>query len=97
MVVLLIERGEGVETKHINTSYGPASGTAFVTFDNIKVPVEHTLGPDNGGGLVVILSNFNHERSVVIYSESWAFIYGTTDGPCVVAVSVHSASLLRSA
>ncbi|RDB25903.1 Very long-chain specific acyl-CoA dehydrogenase, mitochondrial [Hypsizygus marmoreus] len=62
MVVLLIERGEGIETKHINTSYGPASGTAFVTFDHVKVPVEHTLGPDNGGGLVVILSNFNHER-----------------------------------
>ncbi|KAF8235811.1 acyl-CoA dehydrogenase NM domain-like protein [Tricholoma matsutake] len=62
MVVLLIERGEGVETKHINTSYGPASGTAFVTFNNVKVPVERTLGPDNGGGLVVILSNFNHER-----------------------------------
>ncbi|KAF8071706.1 acyl-CoA dehydrogenase [Lyophyllum atratum] len=62
MVVLLIERGKGVETKHINTSYGPASGTAFVTFDQVKVPVEHTLGPDNGGGLVVILSNFNHER-----------------------------------
>jgi hypothetical protein len=65
MVVLLIERGEGVETKHLNTSYGPASGTAFVTFDQVKVPVEHTLGPDNGSGLVVILSNFNHERSVV--------------------------------
>lgn len=62
MVVLLIERGEGVETKHINTAYGPASGTAFVTFDSVKVPVERTLGPDNGGGLVVILSNFNHER-----------------------------------
>ncbi|KAG6865908.1 hypothetical protein C0991_010741 [Blastosporella zonata] len=62
MVVLLIERGEGVETKHINTSYGPASGTAFVTFDQVKVPVENTIGPDNGGGLVVILSNFNHER-----------------------------------
>ncbi|KAG6917019.1 hypothetical protein DXG01_004284 [Tephrocybe rancida] len=62
MIVLLIERGEGVETKHINTSYGPASGTAFVTFDQVKVPVENTLGPDNGGGLIVILSNFNHER-----------------------------------
>ncbi|KAG5652331.1 hypothetical protein H0H81_005399 [Sphagnurus paluster] len=62
MVVLLIERGEGIETKHINTSYGPASGTAFVTFDQVKVPVEHTLGPDDGNGLAVILSNFNHER-----------------------------------
>jgi alkylation response protein AidB-like acyl-CoA dehydrogenase len=38
MVVFLIERGEGVETKHINTSYGPASGTAAVTFDNVKSP-----------------------------------------------------------
>ncbi|KAG6857227.1 hypothetical protein H0H87_007646 [Tephrocybe sp. NHM501043] len=62
MIVLLIERGDGVETKHINTTYGPASGTAFVTFDQVKVPVENTLGPDNGEGLVVILSNFNHER-----------------------------------
>jgi alkylation response protein AidB-like acyl-CoA dehydrogenase len=62
IVVLLVERGEGVETKHIKTAYGLASGTAFVTFDHVKVPVEHTLGPDNGGGLIVILSNFNHER-----------------------------------
>ncbi|KAG6831811.1 hypothetical protein H0H92_007488 [Tricholoma furcatifolium] len=62
MIVLLIERGEGVETRHIDTAYGPASGTAFVTFDQVKVPVENVLGPDNGGGLVVILSNFNHER-----------------------------------
>ncbi|KAH0585432.1 hypothetical protein H2248_008673 [Termitomyces sp. 'cryptogamus'] len=62
MIVLLIERGEGVETKHINITYGPASGTAFVTFDQVKVPVENVLGPDNGGGLIVILSNFNHER-----------------------------------
>ncbi|KAF8656816.1 hypothetical protein AX16_002365 [Volvariella volvacea WC 439] len=62
MIVLLIERGVGVNTKHINTAYGPASGTAFVTFDNVKVPTEHTIGPDDGSGLIVILSNFNHER-----------------------------------
>lgn len=62
MVVLLIERGEGVETRYINTAYGPASGTAFVTFDNVRVPIEHTVGPEDGNGLVVILSNFNHER-----------------------------------
>jgi alkylation response protein AidB-like acyl-CoA dehydrogenase len=61
LVVLLIERGEGVETKKITTSCSAAAGTAFITFDNVKVPYEHTLGPDNGG-LQVILSNFNHER-----------------------------------
>ncbi|KAF9450323.1 acyl-CoA dehydrogenase, partial [Macrolepiota fuliginosa MF-IS2] len=61
LVVLFIERGEGVETKPIKTSYSTAAGTAYVTFDNVHVPYEHTLGPENDG-LRVILSNFNHER-----------------------------------
>jgi alkylation response protein AidB-like acyl-CoA dehydrogenase len=50
-----------VETKLIRTSYSTAAGTAFVTFGNVWVPYENTLGSDNGG-LQVILSNFNHER-----------------------------------
>ncbi|KJZ76849.1 hypothetical protein HIM_03726 [Hirsutella minnesotensis 3608] len=59
--VLLIERGEGVETKAIKTSYSPAAGTSYITFDNVKVPVENLLGEENKG-IHVILSNFNHER-----------------------------------
>ncbi|OTB08968.1 hypothetical protein M426DRAFT_316259 [Hypoxylon sp. CI-4A] len=59
--VLLIERGEGVETKQIKTSYSTAAGTAYITFDNVKVPAENLLGEENKG-LYVILSNFNHER-----------------------------------
>jgi alkylation response protein AidB-like acyl-CoA dehydrogenase len=45
--VLLVERVEGVETKAIKTSYSPAAGTAYVTFDNVKVPED--------GGLLVML------------------------------------------
>ena len=52
--VILVERGEGVETTPIKTSYSPTAGTAYVMFDNAKVPVENTLGPE-GGGLFVIL------------------------------------------
>ncbi|CAJ2502631.1 Uu.00g100250.m01.CDS01 [Anthostomella pinea] len=59
--VLLIERGEGVETKPIKTSYSPAAGTAYITFDDVKVPAENLLGEENKG-IYVILSNFNHER-----------------------------------
>ncbi|KAJ3571970.1 hypothetical protein NPX13_g5203 [Xylaria arbuscula] len=59
--VLIIPRGEGVETKPIKTSYSPAAGTAYITFDNVKVPVENLLGEENKG-IYVILSNFNHER-----------------------------------
>ncbi|KAF7547279.1 hypothetical protein G7Z17_g7845 [Cylindrodendrum hubeiense] len=67
--VLLIERGEGVETKPIKTSYSAAAGTAYVTFDNVKVPVENLLGEENKG-IHVILSNFNHER--------WTMVCGST-------------------
>jgi len=59
--VLLIERGEGVETKPIRTSYSPAAGTAYVTLDNVKVPAENLLYKEDEG-FYVIMSNFNHER-----------------------------------
>ena len=62
--VILVERSEGVETKSIKTSYSPSAGTAYITFDDVKVPVGNTLGPE-GGGIFVILSNFNHERWVM--------------------------------
>ncbi|TFY74076.1 hypothetical protein EWM64_g9936 [Hericium alpestre] len=67
--VILVERSEGVETKSIKTSYSPTAGTAYITFENVKVPVGNTLGPD-GGGLLVILSNFNHERWVMCCGSS---------------------------
>ena len=62
--MILIERGNGVETKPIKTSYSASAGTAFVTFDNARVPVENTLGKE-GKGLSVMLSNFNHERWMI--------------------------------
>lgn len=35
-----------------------------MTFDNVKVPVENTLGKE-GQGIFIMLSNFNHERWVM--------------------------------
>ncbi|KAA1129348.1 hypothetical protein PGTUg99_028871 [Puccinia graminis f. sp. tritici] len=66
--VLLIERGEGVETKPIKTSYSPAAGTAYITFDNVKVPVANLLGKENKG-LQVILSNFNWTHQRVVFGK----------------------------
>lgn len=62
--VILVERGPGVETKQIKTSYSTTAGTAYITFDDVRVPVGNTLG-EEGGGIFVILSNFNHERWVM--------------------------------
>ncbi|KAF5341469.1 hypothetical protein D9758_013942 [Tetrapyrgos nigripes] len=65
LTTLLIERGQGVETKPIKTAYSSTAGTAYVTFDNVRVPVGNTLGKVDQG-LAVILSNFNHERWTII-------------------------------
>jgi len=62
--VVLVPRGEGVETKIIKTKYSTVAGTAYITFDKVRVPVANTLGPI-GQGMKVILSNFNHERWMV--------------------------------
>lgn len=59
--VILVPRGEGVETKLIKTSYSTAAGTAYIQFENVKVPVENLLGEEHKG-FIVIMSNFNHER-----------------------------------
>jgi alkylation response protein AidB-like acyl-CoA dehydrogenase/predicted heme/steroid binding protein len=59
--VILVPRQDGIETSHIKTSYSPTAGTAFVEFDNVKVPVKNLMGRENDG-FRVIMSNFNHER-----------------------------------
>ncbi|VDB86766.1 unnamed protein product [Peniophora sp. CBMAI 1063] len=64
-IAVLVPRGEGLETKAIKTSYSSTAGTAYVTFDKVRVPVANTLGKV-GQGLQIILSNFNHERWMIM-------------------------------
>ena len=54
--MILVERVDGLETKNIKTAYSSAAGTAFITFDNVKVPVENTLGKDGQGVYVMLRS-----------------------------------------
>ena len=63
--LMLIERGEGVDTKPIKTSYSPAAGTAYVTFENARVPTGNVLGKI-GEGFKLIMHNFNHERWYIV-------------------------------
>mmetsp|Transcript_74121 Transcript_74121/g.131493 ORF Transcript_74121/g.131493 Transcript_74121/m.131493 type:complete len:521 (-) Transcript_74121:233-1795(-) len=59
--LLLIDRGEGVETRQIKTTYSVAAATALVIFSDVKVPVSNLLGQE-GGGFKLVMYNFNHER-----------------------------------
>jgi alkylation response protein AidB-like acyl-CoA dehydrogenase len=63
--VLLIPREAGIETKQIKTSYSTTAATAFVEYTNCKVPVENLLGEEDKG-FIVIMSNFNHERFMMV-------------------------------
>lgn len=67
--MLLISRDMGVETRPIKTSHTVNGGTAYVTYENVLVPVENLIGKE-GQGFGVIMYNFNHER--------WAMIVGGT-------------------
>lgn len=55
--VLLVERSDAVETKLIKTSYSTTAGTAFVEFNDAKVPVDHLLGEEHKG--FVVISTFD--------------------------------------
>ncbi|OJJ01754.1 hypothetical protein ASPVEDRAFT_130196 [Aspergillus versicolor CBS 583.65] len=63
--VLLIPRDDNVETSQIKTSYSTTAATAFVEFNNVKVPVENLLGEEHKG-FIVVMSNFNHERFMMV-------------------------------
>ena len=53
---------DGTITKHkIKTSYSGAAGTSLLIFDNVLVPKENLLGPENQA-FKLIGMNFNHER-----------------------------------
>eukprot|EP00808_Paulinella_micropora_P016086 g43633.t1 len=70
--LLLIERSPGVTTRQMNCSGVWASGTTYITFEDVKVPVENLLGKENQG-FKYIMNNFNHERwSIVVQANRFA-------------------------
>ncbi|OAL31619.1 hypothetical protein AYO20_08162 [Fonsecaea nubica] len=63
--LLLIERTEGVSTRRMDCQGVWSSGTTYITFEDVKVPVENVLGKVNKG-FQVIMTNFNHERIGIV-------------------------------
>ncbi|KAK5637272.1 hypothetical protein RRF57_012984 [Xylaria bambusicola] len=64
--LLLIERDMGgVSTRCMECQGVWSSGTTYITFEDVKVPVENLLGKENQG-FKVIMTNFNHERIGII-------------------------------
>ena len=43
----------------------PSPASTYITFEDVKVPVENLIGKENQG-FRVIMTNFNHERVGII-------------------------------
>ncbi|GAB7363907.1 hypothetical protein MBLNU230_g4470t1 [Neophaeotheca triangularis] len=54
-------KAEGVTTLRMYNTGVHASGSTFIEFDNVKVPLDNLLGKE-GQGFALIMSNFNPER-----------------------------------
>jgi alkylation response protein AidB-like acyl-CoA dehydrogenase len=60
-VLLMDKTMPGLEAKQMKCSGFLGSGTAYVTFHDVKVPIGNLIGEENKG-FKVIMYNFNHER-----------------------------------
>jgi len=82
--MLLLERDSmpGILTKRMDCQGVWPSGTTYVEFDQVKVPLANLIGQENQG-FGVIMKNFNHERwgfviqanrfSRCLLEESWNY------------------------
>lgn len=68
--MLLIERSmPGITARQMDCQGVWPSGTAYITFEDVRVPVSNLIGEENKG-FTYIMSNFNHER--------WGFVIQAT-------------------
>jgi len=82
--LLLIEKEfPGVTTRQMKCSGVWPSGTTYITFEDVQVPVENLIGVENQG-FKYVMYNFNHERwGIVVQAARFArvcleeaFVYG---------------------
>jgi len=60
--MLVVERSQpGVTTRKMKCSGVWSSGTTYITFEDVKVPVGNLIGKE-GKGFRYMMENFNHER-----------------------------------
>ncbi|ORZ02043.1 acyl-CoA dehydrogenase/oxidase [Lobosporangium transversale] len=64
--LLVIERSmPGVSTRQMKCSGVWSSGTAYINFEDVKVPRANIVGKENRG-FKYIMNNFNHERMGIV-------------------------------
>jgi len=62
----LVEREHGVETKQLTTSYAKSAGTAYVVYEDVKVPASALIGCVENKGFYQAAQNFTTERLLIV-------------------------------
>ncbi|SGY15214.1 BQ5605_C013g07289 [Microbotryum silenes-dioicae] len=65
---LLIPNGPGVTRRKMLMSGQWCAGTTYMTFEDVKVPVENLIGAKDQG-FKLAMQNFNHERLMIVYNS----------------------------
>jgi len=63
--LLIIEKNmPGVTIRKMETQFDTCHPITFITFEDVKVPVQNLVGSEGMGALLILL-NFNHERWII--------------------------------
>ena len=73
--LLLIERSmPGVSTRQMACSGVWASGTSYVTFEDVKVPVENLIGKENKGFKAIMVNFMRFDNSTTLITKEWELL-----------------------
>jgi acyl-CoA dehydrogenase len=64
VMIVPLKGHPGVTMRRLPVGGQKSGGTTYIELDNVEVPVENILGQE-GDGLRIILTNFNHERLTI--------------------------------
>nr|UBX54532.1 acyl-CoA dehydrogenase [Aspergillus sp.] len=64
LLLVPLKNHPGVTVRRIKVGGGTTGGTSYIDLDDVKVPVENLIG-DEGQGMKMIMTNFNHERLLI--------------------------------
>ena len=68
-VIVIPKNTAGVSVRPMRMQFDSVMYTGFVTFEDVKVPVDHLVGVENEG-FKIIMENFNHERFTIAVSAT---------------------------
>ena len=77
-MIVIDRHAPGVNVRRMKCSGLWASGTAYITFEDVKVPVENLIGVENKG-FKYIMWNFNSERIVVMFTSRVSYLFRDGD------------------